>query len=253
MTSYKYGLIAGILFFISICAAWAASSGQPAQSDPLEAALRSAGAHGEQLSMDGWAELSAPPGANTDLEGMAGAAIRGLGVEEGKYRVTSHQTRYQKIVRAEAIEDHFHAVAIAEVIYGANQSDQGKVYLVLTVETQPVREGEAALWRGRIAELMRNFGGNPRISSCLVGWLDGKLGEEEQTMRLKSGFNAVNATMTDTGNYGNFISYTGYTPLIADKIKVAGKKINFNMAMRYSLSENRTYVTVGSPVITREY
>lgn len=253
MTSYKYRRITGIILLLCVFTVLAASAGKAPRRDPLGTAMRSAGASVEELSVNGWAKLSALPDANPDLEKMAIAAIRGLGVNEGNVQVTSNQTRYQKIVRAEAIEDYFHAVAIAEVINPANKSGQAGVYLVLTVETKPGREGDVAVWHDKIVEVIKNFGGNPRISSCLVGWLDGKLGEEEWAIRLKSGFNAVHAGMIDEGKYSNFVSYTGYTPLISDYLEVSGKRINFNMAMRYSPYDNRTYVTIGSPVITREY
>lgn len=253
MTSYKYWCITGIILMLCVCTVFAAAAATSSMPDPLGAAMQSAGAHAEELSINGWAKLAALPAGDAELEKMAVTAIKGLGVREESIRITSNQTRYQKIVRAEVIENYFHAVAIAEALQPATKSDQAGIYLVLTVETKLDGDNAAGRWQEKIVEIIKNFGGRPRISSCLVGWLDGKLGEEEWTTRLQNGFDAVHASMIDRGTYGNFVSYTGYTPLISDYIEVSGKRMNFNMAMRYSPYDHRTYVTIGSPVITREY
>jgi hypothetical protein len=46
---------------------------------------------------------------------------------------------------------------------------------------------------------------------------------------------------------------SGYSPLVADSLHVNGKEMNVNMAVRYSLTDDRTYFLIGSPVITQEY
>lgn len=224
----------------------------PVQRQPLSEAMKAVGAGMEEMSVNVWAKLPAAGQEDADLETIACQAMEQLGVGRGSYQISYNKTDVQRMVRTEAIADYFHAVAIAEVI-SPNGTERPEVYLVILVETKPKSDTELAEWQDKIIAIVKNFGGTPRISTCLVGWLDGKLKDGEWHMRLRNGFNAVNATIIDKVMYDNFASYTGFSPGISDYIEVGGKHINLNMAMRYSPYDDRTYITIGSPVITREY
>jgi hypothetical protein len=52
---------------------------------------------------------------------------------------------------------------------------------------------------------------------------------------------------------GSLISLSAYSPLLKDSIKVRGKRVNINLAARYSAFEDKTYIWLASPVITTEY
>lgn len=224
----------------------------PAQHQPLSAAMKAVGAGVEEMSVNVWAKLPATGQEDSELETVACQAMEQLGVGQGSYQISYNKTDAQRMVRTEAIADYFHAVVIAEVV-SPNSTEQAEVYLVILVETKPGSDTEFAEWQDKISAIVKNFGGTPRISTCLVGWLDGKLKDGEWHMRLRSGFNAVNATIIDKVMYENFASYAGFSPGISDYLEVGGKHININMAMRYSPYDDRTYITIGSPVITREY
>lgn len=221
--------------------------------EPLGAAMKAAGAGVEEMSVNAWTKLPNTGQGYPELEAMTRSAIEQLGIEAGNCQITRNQNEYQKMVRAEYIENYFRTVVISEVIFPNGNSEQAEAYMVVLVETKPHNEGELADWQQRISAVIKNFGGTPRISTCLVGWLDGKLKDGEDNTALKNGFKTINATIIDKVRYENFASYTGYAPAISDYLEVAGRKINVNMAMRYSPSDDRTYITIGSPVITREY
>ncbi|MPL68966.1 hypothetical protein SDC9_14699 [bioreactor metagenome] len=222
------------------------------EREPLSAAMHAMGAGVEELSVNAWANLPADTGQNdADLEAVAHSAMAKLGISG--YQLSQHQTDYQHMARAEWIADYSHVVVIAERISSTKKPEQDEVYLVVLVETKPGSETELQAWQNKISEVIKNFGGFPRISTCLVGWLDGKLEDGETSIALENGFKTANATMIDSIRYDNFASNTGYVPGITEYLEVGGKKVNINMAMRYSSYDDRTYITIGSPVITREY
>ena len=64
---------------------------------------------------------------------------------------------------------------------------------------------------------------------------------------------ALSASVFDTLIQPGFASITGFSPVLPDCLTVGDKRINLNMAMRYSPNDNRTYVIVASPVIPGEY
>lgn len=221
--------------------------------EPLSAAMRAAGADVEEMSINGWAQLDNDKQSEEELEAMARTAMEQLGISAENYTLTHSKTRYQNMARAEAVADYFHAVAVAEVIFPRGEKAQPEVYLVVNIETKPQKDSDMQEWHNKITGIMESFGGRPRISTCLVGWLDGKLRDEEWNIHLRNGFNAVNATVIDKVRSNDFASFTGFSPAITEHLRVGNKRINVNMAMRYSPYDDRTYVTIGSPVITREY
>lgn len=244
-------LIVGALFIFAVIIGHAQNPA--ARREPLSTAMRAVGAGVEELSINGWAQLPNDRQSEEELEAMARTAIERLGISTNSYTITHSTTQYQRMARAEAVSDYFHAVTVAEVIYPRNDSNSQEVYLVVNIETKPQQDDEIQEWKSKITGIMENFGGQARISTCLVGWLDGKLNDEEWNNYIGNGFNAVNATIIDKVRSDNFASFTGFSPAITEHLMVGKKRINVNMAMRYSPYDDRTYVTIGSPVITREY
>jgi hypothetical protein len=52
---------------------------------------------------------------------------------------------------------------------------------------------------------------------------------------------------------GQLVSITGYMPNVRTRLTLGEKLVNINIAFRYNSIENRTYLYVGSPIITTEY
>ena len=48
-------------------------------------------------------------------------------------------------------------------------------------------------------------------------------------------------------------SYTVFTPYIDNYIFFFRKRVNLNLAIRYNEYENRTYIWIGTPIITTGY
>ncbi|MBC8016841.1 MAG: YwmB family TATA-box binding protein, partial [Sporomusaceae bacterium] len=105
----------------------------------------------------------------------------------------------------------------------------------------------------KITGIIEKFGSSPQISTCLIGWLDGKLIDGEEHRLLERAFMVIDARIINKINTEQFVSYTGFTSEITNWLQVADEKINLNIAMRYSPYDNRTYITIGSPIITQEY
>lgn len=240
-------IILGSLLFFS------RSYNQPqAVHEPLSAALTAAGATVQEISINGWAQLAGRDLTAGELDALVQQSMGQLGLGPGTYWVTRSVGSHHRGVRAEAVTDHFQAVATAQVLYPTWAAAGPEVYLVINVETIAAN-GSVTNWQDKIGTILTKAGGSPRINTCLVGWLDGKLEEDEWANKLRVAFASIDATVIDTIRYANFASLTGFSPTIADWLQVGGKRININMAMRYSPYDNRTYVTIGSPVITREY
>jgi len=220
--------------------------------EPLGYALNAAGVRVQEVSINGWTHLSGQNLSTGRLRALVTETMAQLGFAGASYTVFEDTNQYQRLARAEFRGDSLQVVVVAQVLYPRFAGRGPESYLVVNVDTR-VDQDTVRNWQDKIAALLSRAGGRPRINTCLVGWLDGKLREDEWADKLEAAFRAIDATVIDKTAYTNFASFTGYSPLIRDWLRIGDKRININMAMRYSPYDNRTFVTIGSPVITREY
>jgi hypothetical protein len=225
--------------------------------EPLSAAMQATGASVEEIYVNGWAKL--PPSQckndqdGISLETMVEQVMQKLEIPTSEVQVSHQHTVHQEIVRGEAISDSMHTVVIAQILNPVGEGQETEVYLVVNVEGRVGATIAIANLQQQVSKIINSFGGSPRINTCLVGWLDGKLKDEEWEKYLENGFLAIEATTIDRTRYADFASYTGFSAAIPERLQVGNQTVNFNMAMRYSSYDNRTYVIIGSPVITSEY
>ena len=136
---------------------------------------------------------------------------------------------------------------------GGINASEFEGYLVVNIEAKAAENHSISYMQEKVTRITSNFGPSPRINTCLIGWLDGKLRAGEWHKPLSDAFTVIEASIIDQLETEHFASYTGFTSEIPESLQAGDKKINLNMAMRYSQYDNRTYVTIGSPIITREY
>lgn len=216
----------------------------------LSKAVQATGASVQQVSVNGWSQLPLRDLTDEQMQSLVRQVMTGLNA--GEYQATAKKSERYRMLRADAIHDRFHAAAIIQVLYPSVEGKAPEVYMVVNVESG-AENGDAAAWQQKIGEIISNAGGSPRLTTCLIGWLDGKLEDGDRANRLHQAFKMINTETIDTLDNPEFSSYTGFTAVLPDYLEVGDKKMNINMAMRYSPYDNRTYVTVGSPVISREY
>lgn len=221
--------------------------------EPLSTAMEATGAKVEEYSINSWVRLSNAQLNNDQLENMVQQVMSRLGVSPQNYQLIHQQDSKHRIVQAEVISKNFHALAIAQVISGGTSTSEPESYLVVNIEEKAEGNISIRQMQEKISNIINDFGSSPQISTCLIGGLDGKLRDGEWHGLLCNAFMAIDAMTIDQLKAENFASYTGFTPEIPGGLQVDGKRINFNMAMRYSPYDNRTYITVASPIITREY
>lgn len=226
------------------------------RQEQLGTAMAATGASLQEVSVNGWAKLPSAQLSDAQLKEIVQTCMAQLDIKPEDYKITANQTAQHSLIRADTVGAKFRAVAIAQVVHIKDPMTgerQAEAYLVVNIDGASQSDLVIPDWRQKISAAINNFNGSPRITTCLVGWLDGKLKDEDLGNNLNKAFKAVDADVVDTLSSANFVSYTGYSPAIDESLQYDGKKVNLNMAMRYSPQDNRTYVIIGSPVITKEY
>lgn len=104
-----------------------------------------------------------------------------------------------------------------------------------------------------IKERFKSFKLKPKVNTCIIGCFDGKLDYEEMSSICENILKGSKAKKIDSIYDNNLLSISAYSPYIDNNIEVEGKKINMNIALRYNAYEDKTYIWLGTPVITIEY
>ncbi len=247
-----YALIAGLLF-LSLLAWGQANDGVWAEPvELLGEAMEAIGAATETVAFNAWTRLPDAGLSDDGLRHVARAAMAKLGYAEEKYDLKLTRSERHRLVKAEASGDGRHAVVMVQVVYPVWDKKSAEAYLVINTETQAAAADIASL-RGRVAEAAACGGSSARISTCLVGWLDGKLDKEKWPEKLEKAGQALGATDAELTVQPGYAGMTGFSPGLPESIVVGDRRININLAIRYSPYDNRTYVVIASPMITGEY
>jgi len=249
-TIFRLGVIIGCLLLVLFATIGYAPA---ASSEPLPAAMKATGAQLEEYSINAWVKLPQDHYSDEELQKVVVQVMEQLAMDSKNDEMIHQQKNKNRIVKAERIRSGDHVVVMAQVVPNQKNSAREEAYLVINMESLTKEYTSIILLQEKINRIVKKFGDSPRISTCLIGWLDGKLMDGESESMLKSAFLAIDGAIVDQLQQEQYVSVTGFSSAIQEYLQVGGKKININIAIRYSQYDNRTYVIVGSPIITREY
>jgi hypothetical protein len=226
----------------------------PASSlDPLSTAMKATGAKMEESSINAWVKLPERHYSDEQLQALVGQVMEQLEIHAPNYEIVHQQRNNHRVIKAEYSKPDNHVVVMAQVVPNQANGSKTEAYLVINFESLTSENAAIIPLQEKISKIVKKNGDSPQISTCLIGWLDGKLMDGESQTMLKSAFTAIDGIIVDKLVQDHYVSAIGFSSAIADCLQVNGKRINLNIAIRYSQYENRTYVIIGSPIITREY
>jgi hypothetical protein len=102
-------------------------------------------------------------------------------------------------------------------------------------------------------DVVEGFIEGARVASCVIGRYEDKVSGNDREDIIKSIIESVGASEVDRTVYDEMVSVSAYAPGITEHIEIDQKRINLNIAFRYNSYEGRTYIWLGSPVISMEY
>lgn len=105
----------------------------------------------------------------------------------------------------------------------------------------------------RIEDVFKRFNRPVETTTCVIGTLDGKTEENLIKRDIISFRKEFKLNVVEEYSDNEIVSYTGYTPLIDSFIFSGKEKVNLNLALRYNELENKTYIWIGTPIITTGY
>jgi hypothetical protein len=148
-------------------------------------------------------------------------------------------------------------------------ASSGNKYYNISVESIKTEEGgetyaivdlsidnssaELASERQKLEQYFKGRSKNPEISSCIIGIYNGKLEENEMRTKISDALSAVKAKKVEGLETNEVNSISAFSGNINEFVLSNNKKINMQIAMRYSSYDDKTYIWIGSPLIHMEY
>lgn len=105
----------------------------------------------------------------------------------------------------------------------------------------------------QIEKLLNRYGEKVETTINLRGVQPGRFSKRQEKEIQENIFGFLGAKEVEVLEDESFTSITAYSPLISHYIKYDGKSVNLQLAMRYSQYEDKTYLWIGTPLITTTY
>lgn len=214
---------------------------------PLEEVFIITGAEGGAVTINGWVKVNADQIALNQPDEISKRVAGDIAMTNDKISCEAIDGADYRAFRAVTRTSNLSIDVTTKIM------ESGKdVYLVINVEKHDGVSDFKSI-EGLIYDIMQKKGDQLVITTCLSGWVNGKLEEEKMKQLVKLAFHKVNGRIVEGVSGSQFVSYTGFTRAIERFVFIGRNRINLNIAMRHNNSEMRTYVTVATPVITKEY
>ncbi len=120
----------------------------------------------------------------------------------------------------------------------------------LTDTSQQQKIAESA--RG-LSNTMKRYGIKPNVNICITGSLEGRLKDSDLETLCSRIFDSAGASTVEGMRDKGLISISAFSPSINGAVRVKGKRVNLNVAVRFNSYEDKTYIWLATPVITMEY
>ncbi|HHY81808.1 MAG TPA: hypothetical protein GX505_03890 [Clostridiales bacterium] len=106
---------------------------------------------------------------------------------------------------------------------------------------------------GKLNKILSQFDSSPSLSTTYTAAIPGRLKESEMEQAGRQIFNKLNGRVTEMSRDAEWISLTGYSSRIKGELHSKNGRFNMNVALRYNAHEGKTYIWLGTPVISIPY
>lgn len=239
---HKFALIGLLFFSLLLSSSWFT---REETSVLLQKSMSAIGATAEEASVHAWTKLPAGNWTEGMLEDAVRFGVASLDETLDAYQIERFSNAEYSTVRARSLTNGRELVIIARALRSDSEG-----FMTVTISGSA---DQYLGWEEQAKKLLRSTGSLPRISSCLVGWISGKLSSGEWADLQKQSFAVLAATRFSEMGDTSVSSVTGYSRRLPAGFALGDTLINVNLASRYSSHDNRTYITLGTPIIAREY
>jgi hypothetical protein len=219
----------------------------------LVEALSAAGAEPQMMDIVDWSVINREFIDFSQMEKYRDEILNIFGVEQEFFKITKENSEMYRILNTEGKldSDTFLQIIIQSVILPEEYEKEPQTYLVVNVSGQKLEK--FVDFAEKVRKAVINSQGQSKITSCVTGTFDGKLDGVKQDQILKNIYGYLKISDTEKIKDEYTFSMMGFSPLLSEGIQILGKNYNIHISMRYNSEEDKTYIWIGTPVISLEY
>ncbi len=213
----------------------------------------SSGCGWEYLNINGWGMLNRKYMSLNALEVVAEKAADFFEIQQG-YDILSDEIKGTRQVNIRGINGNGQVITLMchNHYNDFHTKSQPETYIVVNIidKAQTSARDETA---GALRRFFNEMSMEVQISKTLVGTFEGELDQRQRDSICTNLFRNAGAKVVEGMTQDGLVSKSGYSSLIAESVLSESSPINIQMAMRYNAYEGRTYLWVGTPIISLEY
>ncbi|HQA59733.1 MAG: YwmB family TATA-box binding protein [Tepidanaerobacteraceae bacterium] len=219
----------------------------------LQEALNAAGAEPDMIDIVDWSVINREFLEFAQMENCRDKIIDIFEIGEKTFDIIKENSESYRILntRVQLDSETFLHIILQSVRLPEEYEKEPQTYLVVNVSG---RKFDNFVYYGKkVQEAVLSLGGESKITSCVTGYFNGKLDEAEQDQILENIYDCLKISHKQIMKDEYTFSLMGYSPLFVDCIEIMDKCYNVNIAIRYNLEDDKTYIWIGIPVISIEY
>ena len=219
----------------------------------LVESLKAAGAQPEMMDIVDWSVINREFLDFPQMEKCRDEILDIFGVKDKKFDITKENNETYRILNTEGKlnSDTFLQIILQTVHLPEEYKKEPQTYLVVNVSGRKL--GEFVDYGQKVQEAVLSLKGESKITSCVTGVFNGKLDEAKQNQILENIYGCLKISDTQKVKDEVNFSVMGYSPLLTNGIQILDKTYNAHITMRYNLEDDKTYIWIGTPVISLEY
>ncbi len=214
--------------------------------------FKSSGARFKRLEVNGWAAVKDPMSSEKEAKAFLIGRLTKIPCEGGLPQVRGVRQDGMFTARTGVrVKGGVTANVALQQYYGDKPFGAGETCLVISLAT----ENPAASYRSldTIFDALCSGCEGPQKSTVVSGYIGGRVDRRAASQIIAKMLNEATAQNVVTVSEGPLVSISAYTSRVPRWLTDGKKSVNINMALRYNSVENRTFLYVGSPLITSEY
>lgn len=243
-----------LLFFVMIIATGTvgAADNYPVdipEEDVLVESFENCKAEVIESTINSWGRLNNRFMDIHDIQLQMNTFIGRMGFKQEDLQITT-ETDEQLNKETVYVSDGNKTYCIA--IESINKGLTGESYIIIDV-TIDKSYFELEEEKEKLDTVFRETLGVLRYSRCIIGTYNGKLEEEEMGKKTRIALNAVKAKKIEGIATEEMSSISAFSSQLDDYVLSNDKKVNLQVALRYSSYDDKTYIWIGTPLIPIEY
>jgi hypothetical protein len=211
------------------------------------------GADLELLEITDWSVINSKFTSFEEMAELRDKTMEFFGGQEENFHTTKEFDDMYRIMDTEGLTSagDFLQIIIHSVILPEEYEKEPQTYLVVNVTGQDL--SRTAALTENVQKSLKDAGGQSRIATCITGVFNGKLTGNARGEVAQKILNHLKISQTDTYTDEYTWNLVGFSPILPEGIQILGKSYNVNIVMRYNSEDDRTYLWMGTPVVSAEH